>query len=643
MPASTDVSIPTTIPLATTPAPSIPTTTNDPYLIYRKSINGQEMLVIMDADGQEQRTQLLPAGSTVGHLVTSVSPNGKWLAFHSGSAEVQSGTGYDLALNLMDLSNGQTQVVTPLLSADYPDNFRMAAEDLTQQGITFMEGVDSAIFLRDAFSYGIRSLAWSPDGKYLAFAGQMDGFSSDLYTYDLETRMIRRLSDGIEQIQSITWSPDGRWILHGSANIVGAGAEIDYHAAAVDGSKVKTLFSGIASIRGWLAPDRYLQWNVTDNRLQSVDIETGNIESLWQGSFITLALDPTNDMLAVIGSESVTGQRPIALFLVDLSNGAIHKVKEAVSRVEFVGIMDKRFIATAEGKTFFVMADGSCIETGFDANRTQVSASPDLRIILVFNDYLRVYAWGGELVGEIDLTQPPGSKGRVIWRPDLPGVFVTFDSKMYAVNFLDEKAHLVDENMPGSWELDYTFSPPASIEAEAVWDAPRDSEFADCAFSSAAPPRCAVSVMRVSGASPQAMNFTRLVHGQAYMTSFIESGKVDVARMVVLPRPNDILQYVMVNGTPRIVYAADDLGQIDITKDPNYPALLAKYPGLTFWESLNNFEGVEQLPEGGQRFIFSYDLVDGCHICRTGSSAFVAFDFNRTGQFLGTKFLYLKE
>jgi hypothetical protein len=64
---------------------------------------------------------------------------------------------------------------------------------------------------------------------------------------------------------------------------------------------------------------------------------------------------------------------------------------------------------------------------------------------------------------------------------------------------------------------------------------------------------------------------------------------------------------------------------------------------LTFGESLNNFEGMEQLPGGGQRFIFNCDLMDGCHVCRTDDTAFVAFNFDRAGQFSGTTFLYWKE
>jgi len=155
-------------------------------------------------------------------------------------------------------------------------------------------------------------------------------------------------------------------------------------------------------------------------------------------------------------------------------------------------------------------------------------------------------------------------------------------------------------------------------------------------------PACLVSTLQALGASEQAVEFTRLLYGEAVMVSFQEYGAVDLAHVIVHPRPNDILRYVLINGTPRVVYADEYLGHIDITQDPAYPALAYKYPKLTIWESLHQFERMERLGQHGQRFIFRYDLVDGCHICRTGSSALVAFDF-RAGQFIGTKLLSLQE
>lgn len=58
---------------------------------------------------------------------------------------------------------------------------------------------------------GIASPTWSPDGHTIAFSGQAGGVS-DLYSYDLRTGSVQRLtSDPYADIQP-AWSPDGRTI-----------------------------------------------------------------------------------------------------------------------------------------------------------------------------------------------------------------------------------------------------------------------------------------------------------------------------------------------------------------------------------------------------------------------------------------------
>ena len=42
-------------------------------------------------------------------------------------------------------------------------------------------------------------------------------------------------------------------------------------------------------------------------------------------------------------------------------------------------------------------------------------------------------------------------------------------------------------------------------------------------------------------------------------------------------------------------------------------------------------------------FVFSFVLLNGCHACEVGGYAQIAFDFNRAGEFLGTKSLRLSK
>ncbi|HEX2123790.1 MAG TPA: BamA/TamA family outer membrane protein, partial [Thermoanaerobaculia bacterium] len=57
----------------------------------------------------------------------------------------------------------------------------------------------------------INNVAWSPDGRTIALAGQSTGVS-DLFLYDLESKQVRRLTgDKFADLQP-SWSPDGRTI-----------------------------------------------------------------------------------------------------------------------------------------------------------------------------------------------------------------------------------------------------------------------------------------------------------------------------------------------------------------------------------------------------------------------------------------------
>jgi ketosteroid isomerase-like protein len=53
------------------------------------------------------------------------------------------------------------------------------------------------------------------------------------------------------------------------------------------------------------------------------------------------------------------------------------------------------------------------------------------------------------------------------------------------------------------------------------------------------------------------------------------------------------------------------------------------------------FEKMLLLPTGGQRFIITYALLNGCHACEVAGSAHVAFDFDRAGNLLRTHLLGL--
>lgn len=153
---------------------------------------------------------------------------------------------------------------------------------------------------------------------------------------------------------------------------------------------------------------------------------------------------------------------------------------------------------------------------------------------------------------------------------------------------------------------------------------------------------CFAAQMQKSGATPEAVRFTKLTDNTGYMRDFREAGRVDVAYVDYPFRANENQGCLLVNGSPAMI-DVDNLSvmpQSDLAKDPRYAALAKKYPNITVFpgdRSGTAYPAAEKLPGGGQRFVVGYRLVDGCHACARVGSAKFAFDFDRAGKLLGAK------
>jgi hypothetical protein len=189
------------------------------------------------------------------------------------------------------------------------------------------------------------------------------------------------------------------------------------------------------------------------------------------------------------------------------------------------------------------------------------------------------------------------------------------------------------------------FKPDSRAAAIEVWE-----KMQACASASAraGDPKfvaCVVAVLQQAGASPEATAFTTLLQGEGYLDKFRKMGRVDLASVVYSIRANDNGDFLLVNGIPPLVHLEEpeNLKHIDITKDPLYPALARKFPKLELWWHADAFKAMQHLAGGGQRFVFSFLLLNGCHACELGGSAQIAFDFDRSGRFLGTRLLRLSK
>ncbi|HTX90253.1 MAG TPA: hypothetical protein VMC09_03465 [Anaerolineales bacterium] len=447
-PPTTDTPVPTSTGSA---APSnLPLTTAGPYLAYLRADGGQNELVFLDANGKGRAQFPLPANANLQvaqpSLSNRLSPDGKWLAYYTGSA----GTAFghvgadtaDLTLNLLDLSTDSSRVVARLLSKDYPANFAQAAA-----GIGASVSADG---LQNAFVWGItQSLAWSPDGSTLAFAGQMDGLSSDVYLYRIADQTIRRMSSGSEEVLWIAWSPDGKWILDGSSYWTGEGTVYNIYATSAADSVVRKLSTSNALSNGsldWFNPQTYIEYDQANGTgsygLRLVDVGTGKIVQVWSGSFSFLSIDPSRRWLAFFSmypqlNNSALPQGP---YVLDLTDMHVTPVKTAnanrgigMTEIQTLDSSPKQMFLIrddTDGNLYYLSTDGTIAPVGLQANG--FSISPDRQYWITFGDQLGIFKADGTLIRDVPLpaglagNPSPFLQARIVWRPDSSGIFLVY-------------------------------------------------------------------------------------------------------------------------------------------------------------------------------------------------------------------------
>ena len=218
----------TSAPTAT-PTP-FPTLGSKPYLMVSQDRESQSFS-IYDSNGGRKTIELPPDGHIKGvstNLNTIVSPDGKWLVFFTDFPEFLDGSlDAPVKLKLLNITDGTVKTVANVVTDGYTEKLDQLAEQLKKLDPKHYKNIDDSSQpdgiewvgsgLITAFKWGIYSIAWSPDSRILAFAAQIDGLSSDVYLYDLETGIIQRAEDSLQNVTGIRWSLDGKKIIFTNA------------------------------------------------------------------------------------------------------------------------------------------------------------------------------------------------------------------------------------------------------------------------------------------------------------------------------------------------------------------------------------------------------------------------------------------
>ena len=193
-------------------------------------------------------------------------------------------------------------------------------------------------------------------------------------------------------------------------------------------------------------------------------------------------------------------------------------------------------------------------------------------------------------------------------------------------------------------------SPPAPVGPDAVWTPPADFRAKvdeACASAGERFGACFAEQMQKAGASKAALAFTERLDNQGYLTSVLDTGKVDVAYVEYPYRANENALVFLVNGEPPLI-DVDDLSRLDrknLGANPTYAGLLNRFPSLALFPA-DRHTGREpraaNLRSGGQRFVVVYELHDGCRACKVVGYARIGWDFDVQGRFVGTEVVQVR-
>lgn len=193
------------------------------------------------------------------------------------------------------------------------------------------------------------------------------------------------------------------------------------------------------------------------------------------------------------------------------------------------------------------------------------------------------------------------------------------------------------------------------IGASAVWQPPKDflgNAHAACdkAMNPVSYGECFINQISVAGAPVDGVSFTRMLYQQSdgqvgIMSAFKKYGPVDAAQVFYPLRANDNYGLLLVNGDPSVL-DVDDLKKLDqsaMQQDPMFQAVKRKFPAVDLWpgdrSSSEPWPRLQSLPNGGQRFVVSYPLLNGCHACQHLGAVRFGWDFDATGKFLQTTYI----
>jgi hypothetical protein len=443
---------------------------SEPYhLAYvRWGASGVE-LVFTNPSGLGRRVIQLPEPNERNTpLIKGLSPDGRYYAYHTGDPYGERG---NFTLHIMRLRDETEITAIPLQTDDFPDQMAALAERLNHappesllHAFRSDEPIPAERILSEgmfAFEIGIWSMAWSPDSTQLAFAAQVDGPTSDLYTYDVTTDALRRLSSGSQQIQAVKWSPDGQWIAHESAYYVGMQSPTTFNFASRDGSTVFSVDTKAHATRGWNGSDVFVVTNAANGPgrfgLEAILMQTQRANMLWEGTYYGYVLDWEDGKLLIRTGEELIDEygNPLGkdpgIYLVDFNQGSVELIygfEEYAPRFDVgMAYWDKagEFALLNIDGDAYALDDEGTLQPLIDGATIRGWGSPNGEIFLIRWQESQELAWYNVETEDVR-TFSEDELDCLAWRPDSQGYVYSIEETLYFTDLEHDESVLIENH-----------------------------------------------------------------------------------------------------------------------------------------------------------------------------------------------------
>ena len=294
-----------TIAVEETPTPtSTPTpqmTSNGPWLIYAAA-NGAG-LGAYDIHARVTHEISLPEPIIADDLVKGYAPDGSALILRAGSVL----NADELSLYQIDLPSFEVSRISSLLS------ITLQRQVVNQEGTRALEAL-TTVTRPDG-------LAWSPDGRFLAFTAALNNENSDLYIRDTLNNRVNRANRYLTQNASPVWAPNSQWLI--SQELELNRFTDDWRAASVSGLIMPSfinqddIYSPPPDSReevfvGWRNIETFISYSLTaegPKLLRQVTLDKLRESMIYEAPFKQVAFDPDSGILAfVLSQDSAVSQ-----------------------------------------------------------------------------------------------------------------------------------------------------------------------------------------------------------------------------------------------------------------------------------------------------------------------------------------------